>query len=1299
MRGASLARHTGLLLFLLSCAGNASAQADRRESAEKPNLGTTQILYTGKMLGYFRIPEWQSGSSIPPGGCPEFKPRTNIKEEDKTPSELFFEQKLRAMRGAVLVGTGDNFAPQIESRTFWPLPMDQKYLPRPNLRAGKELFSWYADQNRWVTNEEASNIASLQRLLGEGKGTIPTDNVGCFLIRAGYAAVVPGKHDFYFGTERLRQLARFLATTPIPDEEKGVPRRHVQMLGANIVMKTSWKSSTSRPTDGDKPPKFIPGFPTMNELLPGNPLKLEFSGLRDGGTVYPWFQGALLNIDGLGMSKGVIKELQSSGSHDSLDNLLHFLETMVEKHGSGLDEVPLRNLAKVVATLNSSPFFLCPAKGGDPNNISVPLSATECQKVLTTTRVEGATLRLKLVFQPIASRKAGEHFSTVKPGENYGLCMTHTVDKPDGKRAEETFCARFSVHVPFFYHPSVAPSAERSNPMERNSYKDPEPYVLLKSDKAAGRPLEIVIFGVVDPDIRGSIGVLNSVWTNNDERFKTEMAIEDPAVALQQLLAYFENKYEMDNPNGRFTGLKVLLAQMTPQRAQALMARLKGFNIVVTAADEELATGAETAVISWTDPSSRESASPLPSLTYMAVPSSYYATLPNPHTQVKIGSLEIAHLAPQSPWSLTTGRFQSSPREPSIGQAPQFWKLVAEELNRECLPQESAPICPAETTSARLEQIQLITLCAMRKALGADVAMLQKRDFFSELPADVIDINHRRDNLQQILDRIIWKGDFLTLLYLPGSALASIMRQSKRYDDEDASKLSIANERSRALVTLGLKADPKSNGYLLNEVPVDPNRLYAVATTDFVRAGDTDYPELAAASIGSAAIPSDFDEQLETISSAVCRRLAGDRATTACIGAISRDKYFDKLSLAPSDQRPGNTHLNQIWSWSLFHRPDSTPRSSQKKTITTAGEKVQLKVEQRPIWELSVQKFSLGTSGISNNLSDEEIDEKFAGITTPSVTAHRKINWASDLQMRLSRSSHSHELFVSPGVRYNVEYVGISNAPTEVTQLANVSSVDAGVNLRFPNRSLPHLNTALSLHFETQTTRPFATFVLGTQTIVDPVNNVRVDDKLRFRQDRSWTVLPRLGLRWQDRVSFIEAGVQAGKEFNAVDGYRFTRHGLPPDVCLPNSSETIADCVKRKSQLSETAVAKDSTIEVLRSDRYRAGIYWKVSVTVPLLPRVSYVLDDEGEFFATNFRTDNATDTRFRDYSKHQLKFSVWPSLSIGPAFNVLLYENKINRDFLHQRQFMFQIDMSFGLFNKRDLGSQFKYKQPTKSQ
>ena len=92
-------------------------------------------------------------------------------------------------------------------------------------------------------------------------------------------------------------------------------------------------------------------------------------------------------------------------------------------------------------------------------------------------------------------------------------------------------------------------------------------------------------------------------------------------------------------------------------------------------------------------------------------------------------------------------------------------------------------------------------------------------------------------------------------------------------------------------------------------------------------------------------------------------------------------------------------------------------------------------------------------------------------------------------------------------------------------------------------------------------------------------------------------------------------------------------------------------------------------------------------------PRVKYVLDEEADFLFVNFRQDTSIDTRFRDISKHTLSFSIWPSISIGPTLRLFLYQNKVNRDFLIQKEFGIETSISFDIFNRRETGVQFKYK------
>src|SRR5438045_983694 len=227
--------------------------------------------------------------------------------------------------------------------------------------------------------------------------------------------------------------------------------------------------------------------------------------------------------------------------------------------------------------------------------------------------------------------------------------------------------------MPFFYFPHHVPTRPGDATGDRDQkYLDPDPYVLTADGRTA-------IFGVVDTNLGEEVGVLNFGWENVKTSTKSVVSAEDPAEALREQLDYFQRRYH-ETSGHDFQGLKVLLAQMSPQRARVLSARFPEFQVVIAGADEEQGT-----------------------------------------SETKL----------ESTWSQKT---------------------------------------------------------------HADVALLQKRDLFDQIPKAIID---RDDKVQQILDRLIWKGDLVMLTDVPGSALKKALKQSKAYAAEDSSTLSLADERWR----------------------------------------------------------------------------------------------------------------------------------------------------------------------------------------------------------------------------------------------------------------------------------------------------------------------------------------------------------------------------------------------------------------------------------------------------------------------------------------------------------------------
>ena len=229
--------------------------------------------------------------------------------------------------------------------------------------------------------------------------------------------------------------------------------------------------------------------------------------------------------------------------------------------------------------------------------------------------------------------------------------------------------------------------------------------------------------------------------------------------------------------------------------------------------------------------------------------------------------------------------------------------------------------------------------------------------------------------------------------------------------------------------------------------------------------------------------------------------------------------------------------------------------------------------------------------------------------------------------------------------------------------------------------------------------RIFNAFPLATTHI--GAHGEQIKDQLRFSQDRSYTVLLRPGFRWTRRKSYLEFGPEAGHEWNALDGFNFITGALVTS-CAASADESISQCVKTAVKSNPASITPNSIAESLRSGHNHSGMYWKLGLTVPFHPKVSYVFTDSGDWYFVHYGSDTSTDTRFRDIEQHQLKLAIFPSLSIGPEVDLLLYKNAsttlLPGRFLRQDTVMMKAQFSFDLFNARKLRDQIEYLPPAPS-
>lgn len=1248
-----------------------------------------RILYTGRLFGYYYAQDAEDGGFTK---CPA----SDVPDAFNPAAAAFLQDLSDLPHGShVLVGTGDNFAPEIEARTFTHPPGDSKsgpYLPHE-----KELYSWnyisprpdHKDDPRlgWIRNQDVPTTGRLYKEMLQGKSWIPADNVACFLRRAHYDAIVPGKHDFYFGAERLRLLARVLAS---PDDNSG-DYTPVQMLGANIVIKTSW-TKDHEPI----PQQFSPTRLGKPFVAPEGPLKSVKLSISDGKSVYPWLQ---------------------------------YVAT--DKNST----LPPNTSAYLFEITGKDPYL---------PDVRTCLNSKTCTKLYISDDQK------HIWFDLPPDWRQGQHFSVLKPGQIYSLCLTKTDTNSDKYKKDENVeisCTWFPVYKPFFLHPSVSPiqpgicpecAAEDQNIPPVQCYTDPEPFVLKElrpSDGSLPRK-ETAVFGVVDPDMESHIGQWNSLWIDvhgkhlgagspdYNKNLRTIVSFEDPLEALREMMQYFDRKYCLDhspsvtismdaasanifcreNSDTHFIGTKILLAQMAPPQAQSLSVyvnkqstALGTFDAVISAADDDFATRDQFRLTSPFDLQNvpqAQSRSTDTSPAFLAVPPEAWPFAKRSTRPVSpLRSLQILNVSSQSAFVVGEAH-QSVPQLPVLRGAASAYskhsKLFMDSRSMDDAVQQKQrdfavawssspqlralhPNClntPSQPSqSATQGDLNNFVMCAMQQKTEADIVLLQKRDVF--WPALTDTPTH---DSQVLLNAILWKGDFMVVLAVPGSTLQKILKESDDFNQQDDNNLSLESERGRGLLRLGIFKDENKN-YVVNDVPLDPGKLYSVVTTDYIASGDTGYPELAGA-VGASKPEPQYDKApLQLVSAVVCRTIAPPAQCDP--DALPKD-YFDQLSgNAPADPRPGNTVPRQIRQWSALR--------SQGKNPVDAQPVLEKNVQNRHVWSLAFDKLNFGYGALYHSFSEANLNNFFSGVQATEVTAPRNINWSADEKLSLIHSYRYFDLFSSQDLNYVAKFTATTTGPSRVNQSANILDFDNGAYWHpWSDRHIPHWDLATILHVETQ-----------AFTTILPLNltpAVAGGTKTRnFELGRTWTMLARTGPRYHNRHSYVEGGVEAGRDLNAIKDFQFVNNlGAPIGApCFPTAKNPLQTCASNIPGLTTA-----SGLQVFRENRAKTGVFWHSLLSIPFIPKVAESIENQGDFFFNN-AGDNSTDTRFRHLLTDKLTFQVFSNLSFSPTYQVLFYENKVDDRWLWQQQAMITVDFSFDLTNFLVHKTQLEYKVP----
>lgn len=543
--------------------------------------------------------------------------------------------------------------------------------------------------------------------------------------------------------------------------------------------------------------------------------------------------------------------------------------------------------------------------------------------------------------------------------------------------------------------------------------------------------------------------------------------------------------------------------------------------------------------------------------------------------------------------------------------------------------------------------------------------------------------------------------------------MKSILKQSDTFAKSQKTVYLPLAEANRPLVSLGTWPDPVNGGdFLINGKPLDSAQLYTVVTSDYIELGDTGYPDLATPPVGDPPQPANSTGPFTTISNLTCQALAmwglastPDRPRLAanCEGRLQRKGYYDELAnRTPDDPRPGNTNWHKFYAWSIFQphlgqpEPKPTPVPSGPDAIRNH---MQQRLDALSNWDWTFDKLSVGFSGLTHNNSQQEISKEFGGVQNAQVNAKHTHSWDWDANSKYTLYHPNFDWFGAETLQYSSSFVTQTSAPRAETQSRNLFAIDGGVYLHpwnlwspWKNKSLPQFSLVLSGHFETQPGNPI------TNITMDPVPPSTTSLTLTFPQGRTNLLLGRPGVRWQDRKSYVEGGLEGGKTLNAIQQFSVLVAPGGPAVppCLLEASVSLTKCLNNFNAAHPTTpVTPSSLVTVTRHPEPRYGAYWTMGLTVPMHPNVSYNFQETSDYFFLS-HGDNSADTRFRHQLVHTLKLNVFPNLSFEPTYTIFLYENKLDYHFLFQQQYSVKINYSFDCSNWHECRNEFRYKKPS---
>jgi hypothetical protein len=959
-----------------NAANSTALEADLR--VPKPtSKDSYAVIYASRMLGYYRYPEYQS---LKDDVCSD-----RITQAETPEAALFRTALDQAYPGkdwtTLRVATGDNFGPFLLARQMWDEEhalLDEKegYSPVADDKA-KTRFVWM--KNYLIKKKDPDLYKNMQLGL---TNPIPIDNVGCFMRLMKFDAVVPGKHDFYFGPTRLQELARYLARPIKVGDDTLKPTR---MLGVNLYMQTREITSAMSQSAAAI---ATPQMPSLEPEPPSSKVRVTTPKI-----VLPWMRSVQI----LNMAKG------STACIVDVAVLVHALN----KHE--VKEIKPSDGPKIC---NGAAFNLDPIPTQRPNEYSGFINGDKSDKVLaldTDYAVAIVNGGLLVAWQP---------FIVAPPFFGYDQSKYEEAKKDPSKKL-------VSKLVSDDNWPWVV---KKDGPKRVAIFGVVDPSLI----QFVGRNNSVWL---EEREVGTEVRL--------DDHYETDVQVSDPTEALKQAYEYCTKVKDQCDGDTRIVLLAQMPQQTAYNmlgsfRALALSGKI---DLVVSEADPDRGTGNRTtARFKERDDDPEEFSDPV-----VVVPDPGAFADPK-HLDKMHVRLQRAIVTPGDHSSVRTPRVvrNQSIRIKDDPFVPTEWfpgKLTAltngngavpliDHLRRQMWGKERAI---DDTLFAHVLQdgdlpddatwqtaLRQLALKRMQRYCNSDAEMLQLRDVFF-VPA--FKGNLTKNGYEAVMDAIFWKGDYMQCMSVSGATITSVLQRSQ--DLQQKQYYGLLSDASLtldwSLDTLGANsAQSNPSLRLVADKLLDSKKLYSIGVTDFLANGDTGYPALQGA-----------EPPPETPWSKTRLLMLSDAITSSAAkhGHLKREEQDEKEERAedrldtisrvqglPDSQQHQPDPIFSEWFKGFLNGPAVTREAdflNPKKP-----DRLNLSVQQRPVWSIDLYKFDFSYSMAAHSGLERAIPKYFPGVSAVDLTAADSSSVALDYLFRLQRDHGSHEIYMQNAMNY-----------------------------------------------------------------------------------------------------------------------------------------------------------------------------------------------------------------------------------------------------------------------------------------